>query len=182
VLVVLLGSAFATSVVQPPATDATAAPAADDTPPHPLAFDLEVGLGFVDVPNLSPGPALTLGLDLGYHFDRTTTVGLHVSEGAFSGSIPTSPQSYSYIPISVEAFAAERFLDICWGGVLLGAHFERIAGGGMATTWNGDVLLGFMAGVDIWRWQDQSLGVFALAESGITESFMDATVGVTYRR
>jgi hypothetical protein len=185
-VLVFVASVVATSVVQPPAPDSTPAPAVvDDTPPHRLAVDLELGIGFAGTSTLSPGPALTLGIDVGYHIDRDTSLGIHVSEGSFSGTLPGSVagSSYSYFPVSVDAYAAERFLGICWGGFLLGAHFDRTSGGGMPTQWTGNIELGLALGVDIWRWQDQSLGLFALTESEVSDNgYVGAIVGVAYRR
>ena len=172
-------------MVQPPATpDAAPAPVVDDTPPHRLAIDLELGIGFAGTSELDPGPAPTLGIDVGYHFDRDTTAGIHLSEGSFSGTLPGSVAgSYSYIPVSVDAFAAQRFLGICWAAFLLGAHFDRTSGGGMPTQWTGNIELGLAVGVDVWRWKDQSLGLFALTESEVSDDgYVGAVIGVAYRR
>lgn len=186
-VLVLVASVVASagSSVQPAqAPDATPAAVVDDTPPHLLAIDLELGIGFAGTSQLSPNPALTLGIDLGYHIDCDTTVGIHLSEGSFSGTQPGSVSgSYTYIPVSADAYASQRFLGICWGAFLLGAHFNRTSGGGMPTQWTGNLELGLGLGVDLWRWKDQSLGLFALTESEVADSgYVGAIVGVTYRR
>jgi hypothetical protein len=186
-MLVLVASAVATSVAQPPTTpDATPAASPDDTPPpHRLALNLGLGLGFVGNSVVSPASSLMLAIDLGYHVDRGTTVGLHVSQGVFTGSISTlfSPEPYTFIPVTVAAFASQRFLDICWAGFMFGAHFDRTSGLGMPTSWSGNVDLGFMLGVDVVRWNDQSVSLYATTESEVSDTgFAGAMLGVAYRR
>ena len=187
-MLLLVASAFATSVVQPPATpEATTTPAADEAPPpRRLALNVGLGLGFAGNDTVSPGPALTLAVDVGYHIDRSTTVGLHVSEAVFQDSVSTigGSESYTFIPVTVAGFATQRFLNICWAGFMFGAHFDRMSGLGMPTSWSGNVDLGFMLGVDVVRWKDdESISLYASTESEVSDTgFVGAMLGVAYRR
>lgn len=157
-------------------------------PPEPysvFALNLQLGVTFATNGDLNPDPAPSLGVDVGVRTDPATTLGLHLSFARLRGNAAEDVGGYQYttLPIDLTAFATERFLDVAWGGAFLGGHFDRYSDPYNPTTWTSGVTFGLIVGLDLVKIGEQHLGVFALAESEVSDSgYVGATIGVAVRR
>ncbi|HUJ63740.1 MAG TPA: hypothetical protein VLX92_34810 [Kofleriaceae bacterium] len=163
------------------------APSAPSEPaPPPLAVAVELGLADGETTYVSPAATPSLGLEVGYHVDRITTVGLHLGfahasddQSELFGSTP-----YTLVPIDVAAYVSGTAHDLLWGGVFAGAHFDRFQVNGEPVTWDTGLGLGLFAGLDLVRVDDLRFGAFVSiqTEVGGSTGYEAATAGLSFRR
>lgn len=159
-------------------------------PPYaPLALTVEAGVTNGQSSGFSGVTAPSLGVDVGYRTDATTSVGLHFAISDLS--LTSGPMlldagtPYSVIPISIGGFVSKSFLDVAWAGLFVGAHLDRdrLAGTPPTVAWNGGAELGLYLGFDLVKLHGQAFGVFAAFESEVAgDDYVGVSGGIAYRR
>lgn len=130
----------------------------------------------------------TVSGELGYRLGHRLAIGLHASLGTLGGTYETGRYSERHtialLPVGLAAFLQTSAYDRLWGGVLVGAHLDRVTVDESEPVWHRSLGLGLQGGIDIVRLRRQRFGVYGRAEAHLlSDAFFGAfTFGLAYRR
>ena len=160
---------------------------AGDAEPRRLAFGLAAGFATGDV-NHDSASGIHVAVDIGFHIDSDTALGVELGAGYLSGSYDTGDftpilHPISVMPVDVDLFAQVSGYARLWGAAFAGLHLDHVVDDG-AGSWTNGIGIGLQGGVDLWRPGRERLGIFGRAESvlGSGTSFAAFSIGVAYHR
>jgi hypothetical protein len=166
-----------------PDPTAPATPASEPPLPYPSRLALDVGLEVLSSHTAVLPAATGVGfkVEVGYHFDDVTSVGLHLALGRAAGSYEPEFQPYStqIVPFEIGAYARATGLDRLWVQLFLGLHYDwqQANGTEIDPTSGFSAGVGISGGVDVVRIGGYRLGVYGTISGTVISDIGYASFG-----
>lgn len=160
-------------------------------PPTRLTFALSAatGLGLVAEHSF---PGFVLQGRVGYRVDRSSSVGLHLSAGKYSGTYDNhmfgrfteNLVPIDAVPIGVGGFLQATGYERLWGSLTVGLNITSVNDNGLESGWVAGLGFGLQGGVDIVPLGRNRLGAYIGVQGELLSdvTFAAFSLGVAFRR